>query len=155
MFFTSKKKLFLKILIIFLIIYFLSLSVYLIFFVKINVKGNSMLPYLKNNQNFLGLKYFQLEKDQNVVAEVNGINIVKKIIGLEEDKIIFKNGKIFRNGSDISNFFINTDNELNLEIFVPKNKIFLLGTNLKESEDSRHFGFVDYKKIKYLLLFKI
>lgn len=64
--------------------------------------------------------------------------LVKRIIGLPEDHIICVDGKLMRNGSPVN--LPSYYSALNFDYILAADEVFLIGDNLTESYDSRHFG---------------
>ncbi|WP_323850282.1 signal peptidase I [Mycoplasmoides gallisepticum] len=120
------------------------------FLVKIN--GNSMLPLLKNGEWKLAFKYGPYNQKDIIIFEQNGVNVVKMIVGKEGDKIIIKNNNLFINNNLITSLFMGNFGD-DIELIVPKNHFFVLGTNLNFSDDSRVFGFINSHQIIGKILF--
>jgi len=80
---------------------------------------------------------------------------IKRLIGLEKDKILLKDGNVYVNGKIVvdpkiaGNYYHNQGDygEKNKEIIVPKGKCFFLGDNSIASLDSRFWGFADKKDV--------
>jgi signal peptidase I len=80
---------------------------------------------------------------------------VKRLIGLEGDVIILKDGNIYVNGKEVvdpriaSNYYYNQGDyaQVGKTITVPKGHYFFLGDNSISSMDSRYWGFADEKDI--------
>jgi signal peptidase I len=79
------------------------------------------------------------------------MRFVKRVIGLSGDTIDIKNGKVYVNGKELDEHYINgiTDKR-NLEcpFVVPEGQLFVLGDNREYSLDSRNFGCIDKKNIE-------
>jgi signal peptidase I len=91
-------------------------------FKVIKIQGNSMDPIIKNNSyaivdNFLH-KLFTIQKNDILLFESNGHEVVKKIVGFPGETI------------EIETKTIKLDN----------NEIYVIGENPKESIDSRTYG---------------
>lgn len=81
--------------------------------------------------------------------------IIKRVIGVEDDTVEIKDGKVYVNGSVIEENYINgrrTDavNDQYNKIVVPKGHIYVLGDNRipGASLDSRSIGPIDVKRVK-------
>jgi signal peptidase I len=78
---------------------------------------------------------------------------VKRLIGLEGDHILIKDGNIYINGKIVvdpriaRNYYYNQGEYGTKEIIVPKDKYFFLGDNSISSFDSRFWGSVDKRDI--------
>ena len=71
--------------------------------------------------------------------------IVKRLIGLPNDKIEVRNGRLFINGEEYEEPYLDKANtnkfqKENWEIIVPDDHYFVLGDNRDVSKDSRQVG---------------
>jgi len=89
--------------------------------------------------------------------------IIKRIIGLEGDKVEIRDGKVYVNGEALEEDYINVDvegtlevNENYSELYVPEGHIYVLGDNRLpgQSKDSRTFGSVDIKNVGGKAIFR-
>jgi len=79
-------------------------------------------------------------------------DLIKRVIGVASDSVEIKQCKVFVNGSEISEPYLNKDQVAlaNMvsrcrvvdmpKVVVPKGQLFLMGDNRPESFDSRSFG---------------
>lgn len=88
-----------------------------------------------------------------IVYTHNGINFVKRVAAVGNDKISIADGKIILNGKDIGNLSapserIKKDYSLTMqEKTIPKGELFLLGDNRDGSNDSRFIGTISSTQI--------
>lgn len=109
------------------------------------VYGTSMAPTLDSYDllliNKLLYKVENLTHGDIVVFkfEPEGMNMIKRVIGIEGDTVEINNGIIYVNGTELEEGYIyDTDiSSKDLKIVVPKGKIFVLGDNRNNSRDSR------------------
>ena len=88
------------------------------------------------------------------VLEVNKTSYIKRVIGLPGDHIEIKDGKVFLNGEELNEPYIQsgvvTDNGHGncTNIIVPENCVFAMGDNRAQSSDCRRFGCIPLDKIE-------
>ena len=94
------------------------------------------------------------------VLEVNKISYIKRVIGLPGDHVKIENGKVYINGNELQEPYLQegviTD-DLNgafTDIIVPENTVFVMGDNRGQSTDSRRFGCIPLEKIESKVLFR-
>lgn len=117
------------------------------------VSGNSMYPTFKDGRMVLAKKRRKYKRGDIVVlkkgdgSSINtkeGMFLIKRVIGLEGEKIQFKKGKVYVNGELLDECYINSMEEIchtsgeKRKYEVPKGMIFVMGDNRCESMDSRH-----------------
>ncbi|BEP28073.1 signal peptidase I [Helicovermis profundi] len=126
------------------------------------VKGNSMNPTLDSNNYLVIEKTFSfinnIKNDDIIVFKTDLLNIdgsrkdlIKRVIGIPNDRIEIKNGNVYINKKKEDVFFnkdVNTSGDIKLT--VPKDKFFVLGDNRANSLDSRseEVGLIDKKSIE-------
>ncbi len=134
----------------------------------ITVDGESMLPTLVNSERLVVSDIAYTPKHGDIVivyadklydrtTKEYGKVIVKRIIGLEGDKIRidFKKGIVYRNGEALDEPYTNSLTQLqedfphNVEVEVGEGKVFVMGDNRNKSMDSRDnsIGQVDIRNI--------
>lgn len=136
-------------------------AIVLVFFFVIGVSkvdGESMMPTLTNNET---LVFYRLEAsyDRGEIIAVdmpNGDYYVKRIIGIAGDEIDIRDGKVYLNGNQIEENYIQgvtnpTSDIIEFPFTVSEGKYFVLGDNREHSTDSRAIGEVS----KYAILGRI
>lgn len=89
----------------------------------------------------------------------NTKKIVKRVIAIEGDSLIISEGKVYLNGKELKEDYINgeiTNGYLYIEE-IPKGKVFVMGDNRYVSLDSRdeRIGLVDREDIMGKVVFRI
>jgi signal peptidase I len=78
----------------------------------------------------------------------NNYKWIKRVIGVEGDRIELKNGKLYRNGIVLEEEYILEEMAGSFEaITVPENHVFVLGDNRNHSGDSRIVGSIPYENV--------
>lgn len=120
----------------------------------VEVSGHSMDYTLKDGEklwvNNLPFKEYKL--NDIVVANESGVRVVKRIVGLPNDRLIFVGDTLYRNGKAVEEGYV-TDKGyekglLKAEITVPEGEYLLLGDNRDVSNDSRYFGTVTKSQLQ-------
>mgnify|MGYP000852845342 FL=1 len=75
------------------------------------VEGHSMDPTLKGGNYLVAINYFTLERGDLVTAKEDDRIIIKRVIGLPNDTIEFKNDKLYVNEVEQDEAYLNTFKE--------------------------------------------
>lgn len=125
------------------------------------VRGESMYPTLEENDyliiNRMAYKIGE-PKDGDIIVfstellQENGDrkDLVKRIIGVSGDHIKIENSKVYVNDKLVDEPYIHDNyTEGNIDIVIPKGKIFAMGDNREKSLDSRYedVGLVNEKDV--------
>lgn len=135
-------------------------------FSPITAIGKSMKPTLSDGQKMIGLKNSNYERFDIITFHAPDdpdAAYVKRVIGLPGDSIRYTNDTLYVNGVEQPEPYLAehkaqlTEGErlsrnFSLErLFnidkIPEGKIFVLGDNRRNSNDSRNFGLVDEKEV--------
>lgn len=138
-------------------------------FSTVHISGQSMMPTLNNNDSVLIEKISLFTKNfkrgQIIIFNSNNKNhdiYIKRIIGVEGDKIELRGGSIYLNGTKLKEPYIKKYITTNGGTFLHENQIikikkgfiFVLGDNRPLSNDSRYLGPINIKSIKGHVIFK-
>ncbi len=129
------------------------------------VSGDSMKPNLHNGELLLerkiGYNSTNIKRFDIVVIKEGKEEIIKRIIGLPEEHISYKNNKLYVNDKVLEeNFDFRKTNDFNLEEIcscnsIPEGKYLVLGDNRPISKDSRMIGLIDEKDILGKAVYRI
>lgn len=131
------------------------------------VSGESMQPTFFNNDhlivNRLAYSFSEPKRGDVIVFHAfNHMDFIKRVIGLPGDRIEYRNDNLYVNGKKVDEPYLNQykrlykplTNDFNLLQLtgtnkVPKGKLWVMGDNRQNSEDSRSYavGFVDMKQV--------
>ncbi len=136
--------------------------IFVVIFIKafivtpIKVNGESMMPTLHEKDIMLLNKtayYFNDPKRFDIVViDLPDEYIIKRVIGLPEEEIEYKDNKLYVNGKVVKENIKNLQTkDFNIEslgsVKVPKDSYLVLGDNRNNSYDSRELGFIPKDKI--------
>lgn len=129
------------------------------------VQGRSMMPTIENGErvivNRLIYKYSSPMRFDMIVFHANDTtDYIKRIIGLPGDELFFYEGKLYVNGEEVEEPFLEdidslfspftsdfTLEQVTGEQVVPEGYVFVLGDNRRNSIDSRQIGFIPTESI--------
>lgn len=106
------------------------------------VKQESMYPTLNQNDYLMiekiTYRFNQPERRDIVVfespiKEVNGkgINLIKRVIGVEGEHLIIKDGNTYINGEEIEDDYINGDfTPGDIDVIIPEDHVFVMGKSV-------------------------
>ena len=136
-----------------------------VFFVQpVVVEGTSMLPQLHDGERLLvnKLVYYKIQSIRWGHIERGDIvvfwypndpdkSFVKRVIGLPGESVEVRNGRVFVNGQELNEGYLDTEHNKNLPSW-PAKKVedhhyFVMGDNRDNSLDSRYWGLVPEKYI--------
>lgn len=133
------------------------------------VDGLSMYPTLNHDDRLISQRvtlYFEKPKRNDVVifdsTTMPGKDFIKRVIGVEGDKVSLENGHFYINGLLLNEPYIKEGiltyaGHSNVKTWiVGKNKLFVVGDNREVggSYDSREFGQIDVDTVKGIAVFR-
>ena len=133
------------------------------FLIPVEVSGNSMAPTLKENDFIITENFSEVHRfDVIVFTSPTGGTLVKRVIGLPGDQIMYEKDQLFVNGEPVDEPFLkDVKKKKNEYVFttdfhskdiinrkkIPENQYFVLGDNRRLSKDSRSFGTISSESI--------
>ena len=131
------------------------------------VLGNAMSPTLHERDRLFAVKvplYFSGPGRGDVVVleapDDPSKDYIKRVIGIEGDRIDIVDGIVFLNGEKLQEEYISQDAYTHIYYesswLVGEDEVFLLGDNRNEgaSKDSRYFGCVEIRSLKGITDFR-
>lgn len=94
-----------------------------------------------------------IEKFSYYVLEIGKMSYIKRVIGLPGEHVQIKDGKVFINGKELEEKYLNgietgDMNGIFTDVIVPEGTLFVMGDNRPHSTDSRCFGCIPFEKIE-------
>ena len=118
---------------------------------KINIIDNSMEPTIKHGDFIVMRKIifsYNPKRFDLISFENNGLNLIKRVVGVKNEIIEVSNGNLIINENLIKEDFIENKFNFNFpKTILKNNEVFVLGDNREFSKDSRNFGAIKIKKI--------
>ena len=119
------------------------------------VNGTSMFPTYKQGDfgySFIISKTLGINRFDTVVIKVNNDNneklLVKRVIGMPNETIEYKDNKLYINGEYIEESFLKDTNTQDFKEKLGDNEYFCMGDNRSVSRDSRFYGAFNIKQIR-------
>lgn len=118
---------------------------------RVRLDGYSMEPNYPAGTIFTieAVPLSDLERGDLVLVELDGVQIIKRLIGLPNETVDIRDGKVFINGESLSEPYevippLYTLDEIKLD----EDSYFILGDNRPDSKDSHSFGPIQGSDIK-------
>lgn len=155
---------------VFLLLIFVSTAIYILGFRPYKVSGNSMTPSFPQDAYIISEKitYQNNPPERGDVVIVKsprnpGQDLIQRIIGLPNEKIMIKDGRVYINGTKLDEPYLAPRTytnageflEDNVEFQIPENFYILMGDNRDQATDSRVMGPIaqDYIESKVSLCY--
>ena len=106
----------------------------------VTVDGNSMNDTLYPNDLMLLFKVGNIERYDIVVANHDNKKLIKRVIGMPNDKIKCVSGILYINNEEDTSGYGYGENIDFPEYILKDDEYFLIGDNRSDSFDSRYFG---------------
>ena len=130
------------------------------------VSGDSMVPTLKEREllllNKIKYRFNDIKRFDVVVVKLENKEIIKRVIGLPGEEIVYRNNTLYVDGHEVPNeYTYNGENkkenfdtkDFSLKTIcncnrIPEGKYLVLGDNREVSADSRMYGLFDREDIE-------
>ncbi|MEN6389053.1 MAG: signal peptidase I [Syntrophomonas sp.] len=123
---------------------------------KMSMGGDSMAPTFTNGEKItVDSRAYGSSQPQrgDIIAykDESGVVMIKRVIGLPGEQIEIKDGKVYVNGNEITENYLNKQNSTEASgtsIWkIPDKNVFVMGDNRQSSKDSRVSGSIPYDRI--------
>ena len=121
------------------------------------VSGDSMVPTLEDRQllllNKINYRLNDIKRFDIVVIRLDNKEIIKRVIGLPGENILYRNDRLYVDGHELENDYNFDTDDFSLKTIcncnrIPEDKYLVLGDNRAVSADSRIIGLIDKKDIE-------
>ncbi|WP_142826831.1 signal peptidase I [Planococcus soli] len=129
-------------------------------FEPVAVHGESMMPTFEDDDKVMLVKIYSIENfDMIVFTAPNGVNFIKRVIGVPGDRISMEDDQLYVNGKAEAEPYLDKNRKLAeqqglyrltedfKEFTVPAESYYVLGDNRLNSMDSRVLGFISRDSI--------
>ncbi|MCG7335940.1 signal peptidase I [Sporosarcina sp. ACRSM] len=127
-------------------------------FTPVIVSGQSMEPTFENENKIVISKIHKVDRFDLIVfhAPNSEDDFIKRVIGLPGDVVIMKDDRLFINGEEYDEDYIQANKDKladgqkltqDFEVEVPEGCYFVLGDNRRHSTDSRIIGCIDASSV--------
>lgn len=90
--------------------------------------------------------------------EITKTSYIKRVIGLPGEHVKIENGKVYINGKELEEKYLQSDVVTESDVFydfiVPDGYIFAMGDNRSKSTDCREIGCIPFNKIEGIVIFR-
>lgn len=131
----------------------------------VQVEGNSMEPNFQNGEIYFMNRIIDINRGDVIVFHKNGIDYVKRVVGLPGEIFEMKNGEVFINGIELDEPYLEESQTTvgmnflteGVQYTIPVNNYLVLGDNRENSLDSRSFliGYIESSVVEGEIAFKI
>lgn len=115
-------------------------------FYPIQIVGNSMFPTLKDGEIGICTRISNISRFDIVVVNQDGKKIIKRVIGLPNEIIEYKDNQLYINGNEIKDSK-KVGFTKNFKVELGDDEYFCMGDNREHSLDSRKYGAYKRKQI--------
>jgi len=138
-------------------------AVLYVFVFPVSIRGSSMQSTLYDGDRVVASRFLGklgLYKTGDIIIfreQVNNEtrNMVKRIIAVEDDKVVIKSGRVFVNDEPVPEEYISGYTEGNVSITIPDDCVFVMGDNREYSFDSRQYGSVEKKAVEAKVIARV
>lgn len=114
-------------------------------------QSNPVAIYMDEDRNIIDSFFYN-------VLEVTKKSYIKRVIGLPGEHVEIQDGKVFINGNELKEDYLQPDVRTESDVFndfiVPSGYLFCMGDNRTKSTDCRKFGCVPFDKLEGIVAFR-